>query len=155
MAIDNDIEGKYLTFWTDKQIFGISCIDVVQIIGIQEITEIPEFPIYVKGIISLRGNIIPVVDIRLYLGKKEKFYDDHTCIIVIKIDDHLLGMIVDSINEVTDIPDEDILQPPQVSHDLDSVYLTGITKHDNKVILLLNTQEILSIDQLEAITQSI
>lgn len=154
-ANNSEMEGKYLTFWTDGQLFGVPIADVVQIISIQKITEVPEFPMYAKGIINLRGSIIPIIDVRLRLGKAEAPYDEHTCIIVTSINGHLVGLIVDSVNEVTDIPDEEISQPPRVSHDLNSAYLTGIGKHDRSVILLLDTQKILSLDMLEAITQNL
>lgn len=154
VANNTEMEGKYLTFWTDKQVFGVPIADVVQIISIQKITEVPEFPMYAKGIINLRGSIVPIIDVRLRLGKEEAPYDAHTCIIVTSIKGHLVGLIVDSVDEVTNIPDEEISQPPRVSRDLNSAYLTGIGKHERNVILLLDTQKILSLDQLEAITQT-
>lgn len=153
MAVDNtaasEMEGKYLTFWTDKQLFGIPIADVVQIVQMQPITEIPEFPSYAKGIINLRGSIIPTIDVRLRFGKMEAPYDEHTCIIVTSIQEKLIGFIVDSVEEVTDIPEEEVSAPPSMSGDVTNTYLTGIGKHGGKVILLIDAQRILTGDQFD------
>lgn len=138
------LEGRYLTFWTDKQLFGIPISDVVQIVGIQEITPIPEFPVYAKGIINLRGNIIPVIDMRIRLNKEEIAYNERTCIIVTKIMEVFVGLIVDAVDEVADIDDENISQPPKVSNDAANAYITGIGKLGEKIVLLLETGKILS-----------
>ncbi|MEG2073358.1 MAG: chemotaxis protein CheW [Angelakisella sp.] len=139
-----EMDGKYLTFFTGKQLFGVPICDVVQIVGIQVITEVPEFPQYAKGIINLRGTIIPVIDVRLRFGMAEKPYDEHTCIIVTLIHDVAIGFIVDSVDSVTDIESENICPPPKVSSDYTGSYLTGIAKHMGKVVLLMDTQKLLS-----------
>lgn len=144
----SDLDGKYLTFWTEKQLFGIPIADVVQIVQMQPITEIPEFPSYAKGIINLRGTMIPCIDVSLRLGKMVAPYDDHTCIIVTNIRDRVIGLIVEGVEEVTDILDEEISPPPAMSSDYVNTYLTGIGKHNGKVILLLDAQKILGADQL-------
>lgn len=149
----DELKGKYLTFWTDSQLFGVPIADVVQIVKVQEITEIPEFPSYAKGIINLRGNIIPVVDVRLRFGKEEIPYTDHTCIIITNIssmnsaNNSLMGFIVDGVEEVTDIPDEEISAPPRMNADLTNAFLTGVGKHDKKVVLLIDTMKILGDEQ--------
>lgn len=144
----SEMKGKYLTFWTDGQLFAIPISDVVQIIQIQSITLVPEFPPYAKGIINLRGSVIPVIDVRLRFGKEEIPYDDHNCIIVTSIYNRLVGFIVEKIEEVTPIPNEEISPPPKMSHDFTTTFLTGIGKHETKVILLLDTQKILSLEQM-------
>jgi purine-binding chemotaxis protein CheW len=140
----DEMGGKYLTFWTDSQLFGIPIADVVQIVGVQTITQIPEFPEYAKGIINLRGSIIPVIDVRLRLHKQEIAYNERTCIIVTNIQQRLIGLIVDAVDEVTKIEGESISNPPQITKDVTNAYLTGIAKLENKVVLLLNTDEILN-----------
>lgn len=140
----NEISEKFLTFWTDNQLFGISIADVVQIVGVQEITQVPEFPEYAKGIINLRGHIIPVLDMRLRLHKEEVPYNERTCIIVINIKENLLGLIVDAVDEVTKIQSQDISNPPKMSRDVTNTYLQGIAKLENKVVLLLDTEKILN-----------
>ena len=143
----SEMEGKYLTFFTDGQLFGVSIADVVQIVGVQEITPIPEFPHYAKGIINLRGNIIPVIDMRLRLGKSETEYNERTCIIVTNIEEHYIGLIVDQVDEVTDISEELISPPPTVSGTGES-FITGIGKLTNKIVLLMNTKKLLGNEEL-------
>ena len=135
----SEMKGKYLTFWTDGQLFAIPISDVVQIVQIQSITLVPEFPPYAKGIINLRGSVIPIIDVP---------YNDHNCIIITSIYNRLVGFVVEKIEEVTPIPNEEISPPPQMSHDFTTTFLTGIGKHDKKVILLLDTQKILSLEQM-------
>lgn len=147
------MKGKYLTFWTDKRLFGIPIADVVQIVKVQQITEIPEFPSYAKGIINLRGSIIPVIDIRLRIGKDEIAYDEHTCIIVTNISERYVGFIVDSVEEVAVIEDDEISAPPRMSEDYTNTFLTGIGKHEKRIVLLLDAQKILSENELESISQ--
>lgn len=151
----NEMKGKFLTFWTDKQLFGVPIADVVQIIGIQEITPIPNSPAYAKGVINLRGSIIPVIDVRLRFGKEESVYSERTCIIVTQLEESLIGFIVDSVDEVTTIEDENISQPPKVSKDRTNAYLSGIGKLDSKVILLLDTSKILNEDEIEKVSNAV
>lgn len=156
-SANEEMENKYLTFWTDGQIFGIPIYDVVQIIGIQEITPVPESPAYSKGIINLRGNIFPVIDVRIRFHKEEVPYDERTCIIVTNINGSYFGFIVDSVDEVTNIEKDQISPPPSLSLSANSytAYLTGIGKLKDKVVLLLDTSKILSEDELEAVKNSV
>lgn len=151
----SEMEGKYLSFWTDQQLFGVAISDVVQIVGVQEITELPESPPYVKGIINLRGSIIPVIDVRLRLGKPEKEYDERTCIIVTSIHDTVMGFVVDAVDEVTAIEPRDILPPPQITADYTASFLTGIAKHEGRVVLIINTMKLLGRDEAEELSRSI
>lgn len=137
------MHGKYLTFWIEEQLYGVPISDVVQIIGVQEITEVPEFPYYAKGIVNLRGSIIPVIDVRLRFGKMEIPYDERTCIIVTSINKVLTGFIVDSVDEVTDISDEEITPPPKASVEYADTYLTSIGKPGDKLVLLLDANKII------------
>ena len=140
----DEMDGKYLTFWTDNQLFGIPIADVVQIIGIQEITPIPDAPAYAKGVINLRGEIIPVVDVRKRFGRPEIPYTDHTCIIVTSLEDGWIGYIVDLVDEVTLIDDDHISPPPRVSRDNTMQYLSGIGRVNDRVVLLIDAEKILS-----------
>lgn len=147
-------EKKYLTFWIDGELFGIPISDVVQIISMQEITALPDFPDYAKGVINLRGFIIPVIDMRLRLKKPEAKYDDSTCIIVANIQDTYFGFIVDTVDEVTDIGDDSISPAPKVAHGNVNRYLTGIGQLEGKVVLMLDLSRILSDDEFEQVTQT-
>lgn len=148
----SEMDGKYLTFFTEKQLFGVPIADVVQIVGMQEITQVPEFPSYAKGIINLRGSIIPVIDVRLRFGKPEKDYDERTCIIVTLIQETAIGFIVDAVDAVTSIDDENISSPPRVAGDYTGSYLTGIAKLEGRVVLLLDAQKLLSSEILTTLT---
>ena len=140
----DEMQGKYLTFWTDGQLFAIPIANVVQIIQMQKITPIPEFPMYAKGVIDLRGAMIPVVDLRLRLGKMEVDYDVHTCIIVMNFNDSLVGLIVDSVDEVARIEEDDISPPPVIGEDITSQFLQGIGKSSSKgVVLMLSAERVL------------
>lgn len=151
--LDEDtLKDKYLTFYTDKQLFGISIADVVQIVGIQEITAVPEFPSYAKGVINLRGTIIPIIDVRLRLKKEEIEYNERTCIIVTNINGAYIGFIVDSVNEVINIYKDNISNPPQMGNDYINTYITGIAKLNNNIVLLINLKKILNEKELGLIT---
>lgn len=154
-ADTDEMKGKYLTFWTDEQLFGVPIADVVQIIGIQEITPIPDSPAYAKGVINLRGSIIPVIDVRVRFSKEETQYSERTCIIVTKIEESYIGFIVDSVDEVTTIGDDNISPPPRISKDRTNAYLTGIGKVENKVVLLLDTSRILNDSEIEVVNNAV
>lgn len=149
-----EMQGKYLTFWTDRQLFGVPIADVVQIVGMQQITSIPDFPPYAKGIINLRGAIIPVIDVRLRFHKPEVSYNERTCIIVTHIQQHAAGLIVDAVDEVTDIDESLISAPPKMSaSELQADYLTGIGKLEQKIVLLLDIGKIVSKHEFETLSQ--
>jgi len=149
---EDTLKDKYLTFFTDNQLFGIPIADVVQIVGIQEITAVPEFPSFAKGVINLRGIIIPIIDIRLRLKKDEIAYNERTCIIVTNINGSYLGFIVDSVNEVTNIYNENISNPPHMGSDYTNTYITGIAKLNNQIVLIMDLKKILNEKELEFIT---
>lgn len=143
----SEMDGKYLTFWTDKQLFGVPIAHVVQIIGMQAITEIPDFPSYAKGIINLRGSIIPLIDIRLRLGKEESQYNERTCIIVTNMDENDIGFIVDEVDSVVTIADDLIAPPPQISGSAGS-YITGVGTAESGVVLLIDARKIVGTEDL-------
>lgn len=159
----DEMKGKYLTFWADRQLFGIPIATVVQIVGMQKITEIPEYPHYAKGIINLRGSIIPVIDIRIRLGKPETEYNDRTCIIVVNIESSSenFGFIVDGVEEVTNIDDEQISAPPQVEGGFENQYVTGVArqavedKGAERIILLMDISKILGREDFNALSSAI
>lgn len=144
----SEMKGKWLTFWLDEQLFGIPIANVEQIVSMQPITEVPDYPVYVKGIISIRGGgVIPLIDLRLRLGKQEKEFNDHTCIISISADNRMLGFIVDAVDAVTRIPQPDIEPPPQIGGDTANQYLTGVARISQedgteKIVLCLNAAKV-------------
>ena len=144
-------KGKFLTFSIGKESYGIEIKFVTEIIGIQDITEVPELPDYVKGIINLRGKIIPVIDVRLRFRKETKEYNDRTCIVVIDIKEVSVGLIVDNVAEVINLDDSNIVQPPNVKTGFHNRYIRGIGKVGNEVKLLLDCDKLLNDDELESL----
>ena len=148
-------KGRFLTFALGKESYGIEIKYVTEIIGIQAITEIPELPEYVKGIINLRGKIIPVMDVRLRFKKEPKEYNDRTCIIVIDIENISLGLIVDTVSEVLSIPDEGIIEPPKMNSGLRNRYIKNIGKSGSGVKLLLDCEKLLTEEEVEVLNDSL
>jgi len=146
-------KGKFLTFSVGREAYGIEIKFVTEIIGIQEITEVPELPDYVKGIINLRGKIIPVIDVRLRFRKEPKQYNDRTCIVVINIKETTVGLIVDNVAEVINIDDSNIVPPPQIKAGFHNRYVRGIGKVGNEVKLLLDCDKLLNDEELDKITE--
>jgi len=142
-------EGKFLTFSLGSEDYGIEIIYVTEIINMQTITLVPELPDYVKGIINLRGKIIPVMDVRLRFKKPPAEYNDRTCTIVIDIVDISIGLIVDEVSDVLAITSENIVPPPSFKKGLNNNrYIQGIGKVGNEVILLLDCKKLLSDDEI-------
>ena len=148
-------EGKYLTFRIAKEEYGIEIRYVTEIIGIQRITDLPDTPEFVKGVINLRGKVVPVIDVRLRFGMSERDYDERTCIIVVNINSTAVGLIVDSVSEVLDIPEQDVEQPPKVNKGGSSRYIQGLGKVGESVKILLDTRRLLFADELEQLKEAI
>lgn len=140
---EDEQRDKYLTFALGNEIYGIEIRYVLEIIGVQTITEVPELPNFIRGIINLRGKIIPVMDVRLRFKKEFHPYNDRTCIIVISIDNTAIGLIVDRVIEVLSIPDTQIDPPPTYTLSSNR-YIQGIGKVDNEVRLLLDCNKLLN-----------
>lgn len=140
---DDTIKNKYLTFIIEDEIFGIDIAHVMEIIPVPAITWMPENPEAIKGIINLRGSIIPVIDVRLRFEKEEREYDELTCIIVIEYEDNHIGMIVDTVNEVLYIPKNLISHPPNAKLKYQNKFIKAIGKVNGKVQLLLDLDKFL------------
>jgi purine-binding chemotaxis protein CheW len=143
--------GRFLTFTLDDVVYGIEIKNVTEIIGMQAITKVPEVPDYVKGIINLRGKIIPVIDVRMKFGKEPIEYTDRTCIIVIDISGVTVGLIVDKVDEVLTIDDENIALPPASKTGIENRYIKGIGKSGDDVQLLLDCEKLLKAEEIEEI----
>lgn len=141
-------KGKYLTFTLGSESYGIEIKYVTEIIGIQPVTEVPELPEYIRGIVNLRGKIIPVMDIRLRFKKAFREYNDRTCIIVIDIKGVSIGLIVDSVSEVLSIPEGEIVDPPEIDR-MGSKYIKGIGKAGSEVKLILDCDKLINEEQAE------
>ena len=135
--------GRYLTFSIDGEIYGLQIRFVTEIIGVQPITKVPEVPEFIKGIINLRGKIIPVIDMRLRFNKQPIEYDDRTCVIIIDTQELVAGLIVDQVADVLTIGDEDIAPPPSHKSGIRNKYISGIGKIDGQIKLLLDCEMLL------------
>ena len=160
--LDNNLEleedtqkDRYLTFVLGDECYGIEIKYVTEIIGMQAITVMPEIPEYVKGIINLRGKIIPVIDVRALFKKAAKEYNDRTCVVVVDIKELSIGLIVDGVAEVLTIPEQDIVDPPQVSRGAMNRYIKKIGKVSSEVKLLLDCEKLLTESELENLNETI
>lgn len=145
--------GRYLTFNVGEEVFGIEIEYVTEIISMQPVTKIPQIADYIKGIINLRGKIIPVIDVRLKFKKESIEYDDRTCIIVIDTQDILVGLIVDKVSEVMTIDDEDIAPPPNSKTGARNRYIKGIGKIEGEVKLLLDCKMLFDEEETQTINE--
>ena len=138
-------KGKYMTFRSGQEFFGLEIQYVQQIIQYQSVTMIQETEDYIKGLINLRGRIIPVVDVRVRFKQGDSEYNDKTCILVITVKTTTVGLIVDQIAEVVEIKEKDILPPPSIgkSDKAHHKYVYGIGKVGNSVKLLLDPEKLL------------
>lgn len=147
--------GKYLTFLLGNEEFAIQVLRVREIMGIQEITAVPQTPSYVKGVINLRGKVIPVVDLRLKFGLAELEYTPRTCIIVVQIQSEagrmMIGVIVDAVSEVLTLQAADIEDTPDFGSGVATPYLLGMAKIKGKVKILLDINMVLSSQDLQAL----
>lgn len=145
---DDDIDAqadKYLLFYLGKEEYGINIAQVTAIEELPRITTIPDMPDFVKGVINLRGKVIPAVDLRLRFGLEEREYDDRTCIVIVKVEENTIGFIVDTVSEVHDISKSDIGSPPSFkSTSGQNQYIAGLAKQDEEVKIILDVQKIVS-----------
>lgn len=145
--------GRYLSFSLGEEDYGIKIKLVIEIINMQTINKLPEVPDYIKGIINLRGKIIPVIDVRLRFKKPPIEYNDRTCIVVIDTGEISVGLIVDHVSEVTSIDDENIAPPPDAMAGMQNRYIQGIGKVGNKVKLLLDCERLFLDDEIQTLSE--
>ncbi len=148
----NDKEGKYLTFALSSEEYGLEILKVREIIGYISVTAVPQTPHYVKGVINLRGQVIPVVDLRAKFGMETTDVTDQTCIIVVEIHQGTrkfsTGIVVDHVQEVLDIAGESIEEAPQFGSSVDTNFILGMGKIGDSVKILLDIDKVLAGDEL-------
>jgi purine-binding chemotaxis protein CheW len=147
--------GKYLAFHLGKEEFAIQVLRVREIMGIQEVTSVPHTPCHVKGVINLRGKVIPIIDLRLKFNMPELEYTQRTCIIIVQIEHEaahvLMGVIVDSVSEVLALQTADIEDTPDFGEGISTPYLLGMAKIKGKVKILLDINRVLNTQELEGL----
>ncbi len=153
---ESNEKGKYMTFKSGNEYFGLAIQYVNEIIQMQEITAIPETEDYIKGLINLRGKVVPVIDVRLRFKQEPLEYNDRTCIIVINVKSTVVGLIVEKIAEVVEINEDNILPPPKIGHGdkAQNKYVYGIGKVGNAVKFLLDPDKLLNDEDLSVVEQA-
>jgi purine-binding chemotaxis protein CheW len=139
-----NLSGKYLTFFLGNEEYGIAILKVIEIIGVMEITAVPRTPRFIKGVINLRGKVIPIMDLRLKFDMEAKEQTDETVVIVVEAQGIEMGIVVDKVSEVLDISGNQIEDTPSFGVDVDTDYILGIGKINSKVKLLLDIDKIIS-----------
>ena len=140
---EDTLKNMYLTFRLGNEDYGIEIRYVTEIVGLQKITEVPDMPVFVKGVVNLRGQVIPVLDVRLRFNMQPREYDERTCIIVVNVGGSQVGLVVDTVNEVRNIDDDQISPPPKTAGADSARYIQGMGKVGESVIILLEGQRLL------------
>lgn len=145
-------EEKYLLFFLNDEYYGIPILQVNEIIGLMDVTTIPRSPDFMKGVINLRGKIIPVIDLRLKFGMTEREYDEQTCIIIVELKFkntiNFVGLLVDKVAEVVNVYGADVEAPPQYGQLNNEQFLIGIGKVKGNVVMLLNIDFIIKYQEI-------
>lgn len=145
-TIGDDLAGRYLTFYMDDKSYGVELMHVLEIISIQVITTIPRTPAYVKGIINLRGRIVPVIDVRTKFAMPQREYDERTCIIVLNMAEMYVGLIVDMVSEVITLDNNTLSSLPELNNTVATSYLSSVAKVGEKLVLNLDCEKFLQDD---------
>jgi len=151
-------EGKYLTFTLAEEEYGIGILKIKEIIGMMAITTVPQTPKFVKGVINLRGKVIPVIDLRLRFGMESMDYTERTCIIVVEIDGTTstvqIGIVVDAVSEVLNITGKDIEDTPTFGAKLNTNYILGMAKMEGGVKILLDIDRVLNGNEISLLEKA-
>ncbi len=145
---------QYVTFTIGEEVYGVEVLKVQEIIGMTQITHVPNSMSFMKGVINLRGSVVPVVDMRLKLQMQEQDYTKFTVILIIEVKGSLVGMIVDSVSDVVGLPLSSIQDTPHFSVNIATDYIRGIAKKGEQLIIILDVDKILSAEELERMDRS-
>ena len=152
------LAGKYLTFSLDEEEYGIGILKIKEIIGMMPITRVPQTPAFVKGVINLRGKVIPVIDLRLRFGIAAIDYIDRTCIIVVEMQGAkgtiLTGLVVDAVSEVLNIKADELEATPAFGTQLSTDFILGMAKMEGGVKILLDIDKVLNTDEIPGLEES-
>jgi purine-binding chemotaxis protein CheW len=145
---DDNIDEMYLTFIMLNEEYGICLKNVIEIVVGQKILKVPDVPDYIKGVINLRGKVIPIMDVRMRFDLPFKEYDDRLCIVIAEIEDNITGLVVDMVKEVLNIPNSEISSPPRYGDSTDDGVIQGIAKRNEDICIILNIKRLLSKENL-------
>jgi len=154
-----DVAGKFLTFKLGREVYGLEILKVQEIIKMMDITPVPRTPLFVRGVVNLRGKVIPVVDLRLKFKMGEKDFTEKTCIIVVQVERNnaeiIMGIVVDEVSEVLDIVAQEIENAPSFGATVDTSFILGMAKTKGGVKILLDIDKVLSHEDIDAMQESI
>ncbi|MDB5104609.1 MAG: Receptor-coupling factor, CheW [Fibrobacteres bacterium] len=147
--------GKYLTFQMGKEVYGIEILKVQEIIGMMPVTHVPKTPDFVRGVINLRGKVIPVIELRSKFGMEKREDTERTCIVVVQVvwsaGTVTMGMLVDEVSEVLNVTREQIEAPPSFGASVDTDFILGMGKVGQKVVMLLDVDKVLANEEIETL----
>lgn len=154
-----EIVQQYLTFMLGKEIFAINILNIKEIIEYNQLTEVPRMPAFIKGVINLRGAVVPVVDMSVRFGRASNPITRKTCIVIIEVDyedeQHVVGVMVDAVNEVLDIPTSEIEPPPSFGAHIRADFIQGMGKVNERFIILLEVNKVLSVHEMAEIAGAV
>ena len=157
-SINEDSGGtgnQFVTFMLAGEEYGVDIMRVQEIIGYCRFTKIPNVADFIKGVLNLRGTVVPVVDLRIKFGMDEKEYDKYTVIMIVEVAGRVMGIIVDSVSDVVMLADEDIQPTPKFSTKIKTDFINGMGKQEDKFIILLDIDKVLSDEELEVVDAAI
>ncbi len=144
---------RYLTFYLGEEQYGIAIDRIKEIIAIMKVTNVPKTPEYMRGVINLRGSIIPVVDTRLRFGMESKEEDMHTAIVIVEVDKVNIGFIVDRVEEVASIDSANLSEPPKFGNSIDTDFICSMAQMDENVVMILDVLKLFQADELISLEQ--
>ncbi len=147
--------GKLLTFLLDSREYGIQILEAREVVGMQNIDPVPRTPVFMKGVINLRGKIVPVIDLRLKFGMPQREYDKDNCIIVVDLSGIFTGIIVDQLAGVITIDKEHYEQAPKLGNNISAEFVAGMVKLNERVIIVLEIEKVLDNNELAIIKQAV
>lgn len=143
--------GQFLTFTLKNEEYGIEILKVQEIKGFSKITPIPNAPVFVRGVMNLRGTVVPIIDLRARFSMNEKDYDQFTVIIVVNVGSRVVGLVVDTVSDVLNIPTEQIAEPPELAGNGDGSCITGMGKLGERIIMLLDIGRLVGAENLASL----
>ncbi|WP_428304694.1 chemotaxis protein CheW [Lacipirellula sp.] len=146
--------GQFLTFTLQNEEYGIEILQVQEIKGFSKITPIPNAPPFVRGVMNLRGTVVPIIDLRARFSMTEKEYDQFTCIVVVNVVNRVVGLVVDTVSDVLSIPTDSIADPPELASLENASCITGMGKLGERIVMLLDTARLVSPENFSALQVS-
>jgi purine-binding chemotaxis protein CheW len=146
---------QFVTFTLAEEEYGVDIMKVQEIIGYRGFTKIPNVSQFIKGVLNLRGTVVPVVDLRLKFNMEEKEYDQYTVIMIVEVAGRIMGIIVDAVSDVVSLGDDEIQPTPRFSSAISTEFIKGMGKKEEKFIILLDINKVLSDQELEEVDSAV